>query len=113
MQYLYRSGDALVFMDGASYEQVEIPEESVDGADLLAESCEVTVVVHDGKPIAVELPPFVELEVAETGPSEAAAKLKPATLATGAVIQVPGFIVRGELLRVDTRTRTYVERASR
>jgi elongation factor P len=111
LQYLYRAGEQLVFMDGATYDQVEIPAAAVEGADLLAETCEVTVVVHDGRPISVELPPFVELAVAETGPAEAAAKLKLATLETGAVIQVPGFIVRGERLRVDTRSRSYVERA--
>jgi elongation factor P len=111
LQYLYRAGAQLVFMDGATYDQVELPAESVDGADLLQESCEVTGVIHDGRPIAIELPPFVVLEVSETGPAEKADKLKPATLETGAVVQVPGFVVRGDRLRIDTRTRAYVERA--
>lgn len=111
LQYLYRAGEQLVFMDGATYDQVELTADSVEGADLLQESCEVTGVIHDGRPIAIELPPFVVLAVRETGPAEKADKLKPATLETGAVVQVPGFVVRGDRLRIYTRTRAYVERA--
>jgi elongation factor P len=111
MQYLYDAGDDVVMMDQQSYDQVEIPRAKIENADLMAENCPVEVLLHGGRPIAVELPTFVELEVAETDPPERGGKLKNATLATGAVVQVPSFIARGEKLRIDTRERKYVERA--
>ena len=110
MQFLYTSGDSLVFMDTESYEQLEIAREQIEGADLLSESAEVEVLLHNGVAIGVELPNFVELAVAETDPPERGGKLKPATLETGAVVQVPSFIERGEKLKIDTRERKYVER---
>ena len=111
MQLLYREGDKLVFMDQTSYEQVEVPEDLVEGADLLADNCEVEVLLYQSRPVGVTLPNFVELEVTETDPPEKGGKLKPATLETGAQIQVPSFIDRGARLRIDTRDRKYVERA--
>ena len=111
MQFLYADGDDRVFMDQDTYDQVSIPASSIDNADLLPESCEVQVVKHNGIPIGIELPNFVVLEVAETDPPEKGGKLKPATLSTGAVVQVPSFIERGEKLKIDTRDRKYVERA--
>lgn len=111
MQYLYREDERLVFMDQESYEQVEVPVELIENADLLQESCEAQVMLHDGKPIGVELPNFVVLEVAETDPPQRAGQTKPAVLETGARIQVPGFIERGQRVRIDTRDRKYVERA--
>ena len=111
MQYLYADGDERIFMDQQTYDQVSIPASLIENADLLPENCEVQVVKHNGRPIGVELPNFVVLEVAETDPPEKGGKLKPATLSTGAVVQVPSFIDRGEALKVDTRDRKYVERA--
>jgi elongation factor P len=111
MQYLYRDGDRLVFMDRDSYEQTEIPAELIENDDLMEESCECDVLLHGGRPIGVDLPNFVVHEVVETDPPEKGGKLKPATLATGATIQVPSFIGRGERVKVDTRDRGYVERA--
>ncbi|MCE2392973.1 MAG: elongation factor P [Proteobacteria bacterium] len=111
MQYLYSDGERGVFMDQSSYEQVEIGLSGIDGADLLADGCEVEVLVHNGVPVSAQLPNFVELEVAETDPPEKGGKLKPARLETGAGLQVPSFVARGERVRVDTRTRKYVERA--
>ncbi|HTO68480.1 MAG TPA: elongation factor P [Myxococcota bacterium] len=111
MQYLYDSGDAVVMMDQQSFDQVEIPRASIENADLMAENCLVEVLLHAGRPIAVELPTFVELEVAETDPPERGGKLKSAVLSSGATVQVPSFIARGEKLRIDTRERKYVERA--
>ncbi len=110
MQYLYDSGDSVVLMDQQSYDQVEVPRENIENADLMAENCEVEVLLHSSRPIAVELPNFVILEVAETDPPDRQGKMKPAKLTTGAVIQVPAFISRGEKLRIDTRERKYVER---
>ncbi len=111
MQYLYADGDNLVFMDQETYEQTEIPTASISNADLMMENCEVEVLLHRDKPIGVELPNFVVLEVKETDPPEKGGKLKVATLETGATVQVPSFIDRGEKLKIDTRDRSYSERA--
>ncbi|MFQ5512882.1 MAG: elongation factor P [Myxococcota bacterium] len=111
MQYLYSDGERRVFMDQESFEQMEIPEKLIPNADLIPEGCTVDVVLYREGPIGVELPNFVELSVAETDPPEKGGKLKRATLETGAVVQVPSFIERGEKLRIDTRDRRYVERA--
>ena len=111
MQYLYPENDRLVFMDQESYEQIEIAREQIENADLISESCEVDVLLYKGKPVGIELPTFVVLEVTETDPPEKRGRLKLATLETGAVIRVPGFIDRGEKLKIDTRDRSYVERA--
>jgi elongation factor P len=111
MQYLYAEGERLIFMDQQTYEQIEIAADLVEGRDLLPESCAVRVLLHNDRPIGVELPTFVVVEIAETDPAERGGKQKPATLATGAVIQVPSFLERGEQVRVDTRDRKYVERA--
>ena len=111
MQYLYAEAGRRIFMDQDSYEQVEIAEDLIENADLIQESCEVQVLLHNGEPIGVELPTFVVLEVTETDPASKGGKLKPATLETGAVLQVPSFIERGEKLKIDTRDRKYVERA--
>ena len=98
-------------MDQDSYEQFEIAEDLIQDAALIQESCEVQVVLHNGKPIGVELPTFVVLEVTETDPASKGGRLKPATLETGAALQVPSFIDRGEKIKIDTRDRKYVERA--
>jgi elongation factor P len=111
MQYLYGEAGLRVFMDQDSYEQIEIADDLIENADLIQESCEVQVVLHNGKPIGVELPIFVVLEVTETDPASKGGKLKLATLETGAVLQVPSFIERGEKIKIDTRDRKYVERA--
>jgi elongation factor P len=111
MQYLYRDGGNLVFMDQESYEQLEIPSDQIENDDLMEENCACDVLLHGGKPIGVDLPNFVVHEIVETDPPTKGAKLKPATLATGATLQVPSFIARGERVKVDTRDRSYVERA--
>ncbi len=115
MQYLYRQDDEFYFMDTDSYEQIFIGRDQLQGADdFLYENCQVTVLLHNNKPLAIELPNFVELEVVETDPGikgdTASGGTKPATLETGAVLQVPLFLNEGEKIRVDTRTGQYVER---
>jgi len=110
MQYLYSDGDKLVFMDQESYEQTEIAREVIENVDLISENCEVDVLLHRDKPVGVELPNFVVLEVTASDPPEKGGKLKPATLETGALVQVPSFVARGEKVRIDTRDRKYVER---
>jgi elongation factor P len=115
-QFLYRSDDEYHFMDAETYEQFFLPEEQLrDARDYLKEETVVTILSHRGSPLNVEIPTFVELAVAETDPGvrgdTASGGSKPATLETGAVIQVPLFINVGDRLRVDTRTGTYIERA--
>jgi elongation factor P len=115
MQYLYKDSDGYVFMDTETYDQVTLPGDLV--ADLmvyLKEGNNAQVVFHDNKPLSVELPATVELEVTETDPAlkgaTATAQYKPATLETGLKITVPPFISIGEKVSVDTRTGNYLGR---
>jgi elongation factor P len=115
MEYLYRQGDDFYFMDNSNYEQHFISKDSLQGTeDFLYENVQVSVLFHNGKPLALELPNFVQLTVAQTDPGvkgdTASGGSKPATLETGAVIQVPLFINEGEKIKVDTRSGDYVER---
>jgi elongation factor P len=115
-QFLYQSDDEFHFMDTETYEQFFLSEEQLkDTRKYLKEEMVVTIVSHRENPLAVEVPIFVELKVTETDPGvrgdTASGGSKPATLETGAVIQVPLFISVGDRLRVDTRTGTYIERA--
>ena len=115
-QFLYQSDDQFHFMDTETYEQFFLSEDQLgDARTYLKEEMVVTIVSHGGTPLTVEVPTFVELAVAETDPGvrgdTASGGSKPATLETGAVIQVPLFINVGDRLRVDTRTGAYIERA--
>jgi len=115
MQYLYAEGDRYCFMDNETYEQIYLTAEQLgDSKDFLQDNLNLKVLYYKGQPIAVELPTFVELTVTHTEPGfkgdTASGGSKPATLETGAVIQVPLFIDIGDRLKVDTRTGTYVER---
>jgi elongation factor P len=117
MQYLYRDGADWVFMDSESYDQVHFNAEQVgDAAKWLKENLEVEVLFWKSKPINLELPSFIEAKITQTDPGlkgdTASGATKPATLETGAVVQVPLFIKEGETIRVDTRTGAYVERVS-
>lgn len=118
MQFLYRQGDDFHFMNMSSYEQVAIPASMLDEASRwLHENLEVTVLFHDGKPITIDLPNFVELEVVECDPAvkgdTKTNATKVARLSTGAAIDVPMFVAEGDRLRIDTRTGAYVERAKK
>ncbi len=115
MQYLYGEDAGLVFMDNESYEQITVPRELAgDAGRFLKEGQSVSVLLHDGTPLGVDLPTTVDLEVSETEPGlqgdRSSAGTKPATLETGAVVQVPLFVTTGETVRVDTRTGSYVTR---
>ncbi len=115
MQYLYKDGADFVFMDQESYEQVNIGENEVgDAVDFMPENLEVYVQFFNGKPIGVDLPNFVELEVVETEPGvkgdTVTSGSKAATVVTGGKIQVPLFINVGDVLKIDTRDETYIER---
>jgi elongation factor P len=115
MQFLYRD-DKFHFMNLETYEQIALDAPVVgDAANWLKETMEVDVLLINGVPAGVEVPNFVELQVVKTDPGlrgdTASGGSKPATLETGAVVQVPLFIDEGEVLRIDTRTGAYIERA--
>jgi len=115
MQYLYKEGSDFVMMDMESYEQMNIPAEAIgDGVKYLKENMNVFVLLHDGKIIGIDIPAHVELEVVDTPPAEkgntAQGGTKPATLETGAVVNVPFFVSNGDRIRVDTRTNEYLDR---
>jgi elongation factor P len=115
MQYLYRDGDNFCLMDNESYEQIMLTAEQMgDGVLYLTENMDLKVLFFNKQAVAVDLPNFVELTVAQTEPGvrgdTASGGTKPATLESGAAIQVPLFINEGDRLKVDTRTGTYIER---
>ncbi len=115
MQYLYRDEDRYCMMDNETYEQIMLTEEQVGEARLfLIENLNVEVLFFNQQPVAMELPNFVELAVAQTEPGvkgdTAAGGTKPAVLESGATVQVPLFISEGDRIKVDTRTGTYIER---
>ncbi|MBI4247753.1 MAG: elongation factor P [Candidatus Rokubacteria bacterium] len=116
MQFLYRD-DRFHLMDTETYEQVALSREEVgDAAEYLKENTEVEVLYIDGAPVAVELPNFVELAIAKTDPGlrgdTVQGGTKPATLETGAVVQVPLFLNEGDVVKVDTRTGEYLGRVA-
>lgn len=115
--YLYRDGSDFVFMDSDDFEQHPLPEALVgDAANFLLESMPVQIAFNEGAPLYLELPVTVELLVASTEPGlqgdRSNAGTKPATLETGAEIQVPLFINTGDKLKVDTRDGSYVGRVN-
>ncbi len=116
MQYLYADDAGLVFMDNESFEQVHVdPELLGDAAKFLRDSMVCMVPVHEGMPVGAELPVTAQYEITETEPGlkgdRVSGALKPATLETGAIVQVPLFIEQGEKIKVDTRTGEYISRA--
>jgi elongation factor P len=115
MQYLYSSGNDYVVMDTENYEQINLSAEAMgDGVKWLKEGMEISVLFYGTDPIGVDIQNFVELKVTETEPGfkgdTATGGTKPATLETGATIQVPLFIEIGEVLQIDTRTGQYLRR---
>jgi elongation factor P len=116
MQYLYRD-DRYHFMDLESYEQLSLSADEVgDARHFLKENTEVEMLLIDGRPVAVELPNFIELTIVKTDPGirgdTASGGSKPARLETGAVIQVPLFLNEGDVVKVDTRTSAYLGRVA-
>jgi elongation factor P len=115
MQYLYRDGDDLVFMDSGTYEQHHVPAAVVgEVANYLTEGATPIVAMYEGNTISVELPASVVLTVAATEPGvkgdRVSGAMKPATLETGLVLQVPLFVEAGDRVKVDTRTGEYLTR---
>jgi elongation factor P len=114
-QFLYASGDECHFMNMETYEQVMLPEDIVGPAkDFLKDNLEIKLLTVDDKPITIDVPNHVELVVTETEPGvkgdTATGAVKSATLESGLVVQVPLFIETNDVLRIDTRTRKYMER---
>ena len=116
MQFLYSDGDAYHFMDTETYEQTHLAQETLgDAVNYLLPDSVITIQVFEDEPVGIELPMTVDLTVQDTTPSikgaTASAQLKPATLETGLVVQVPPFISIGDKVRVNTETGEYQSRA--
>jgi len=116
MQYLYRD-ERYHFMDLDTYDQISLSADEVgDARDFLKENTEVEILFIDGSPVSVELPNFIELQIVKTDPGirgdTASGGSKPATLETGAVIQVPLFLNEGDVVKVDTRSGDYLGRVA-
>ncbi|GAA4424385.1 elongation factor P [Georgenia halophila] len=117
MQYLYKDGTDFVFMDSETFDQVLVPEATVgDAARFMLENQDVIVAMHEGQVLYVDLPPSVVLEITYTEPGlqgdRSSAGNKPATLSTGAEIQVPLFVEPGTKVKVDTRSGAYLGRVN-
>jgi elongation factor P len=117
MTFLYRDGADFVFMDSQDYEQHHLPESLVgDAANFLLDNMDVQVAFHDSSPLYIELPVTVELVVSHTEPGlqgdRSSAGTKPATMETGAQINVPLFINTGDKLKVDSRDGSYLGRVN-
>jgi elongation factor P len=116
VQYLYNDGDLYYFMDNESYEQIMLASAQIgDGTNYLKEGLMLEILTCKGDTVSIELPNSVELQVMETEPGfkgdRATAGTKPAKLETGVAIQVPLFINTGDIIRVNTRTGVYLEKA--
>lgn len=115
-EYLYDEGENLIVMDTENYDQTQVPKEMIgDQIKFLTPNTKMTAAVHDGKIITIELPQVVDLKVVEAPPVIKGATVtnqpKDVVLETGARVKVPAFIAPGEVVRVDTRTGEYLERA--
>ena len=115
MQYLYSTPDEVVLMDNDTYEQLSLPPALAgDALQFITDNMEVEVLMVDGKPAQLAPPIFVELEVTDTQPGvkgdTVSGGSKPATLETGAIVNVPLFLKTGDRIKIDTRTGSYMER---
>jgi elongation factor P len=116
MQFLYQEGELYHFMNNESYEQMALSSEVLgDAVPYLIPNSTLRVELYDGKPVGIELPLTVELKVVETEPAIKGASVsnqnKPATMETGLVVQVPPFISEGDVIKIDTTSGSYIERA--
>lgn len=114
-EYLYSAGSEHVLMDTKTYNQITLDDDAFgDGAKFIKPNTQLQVSIYEGRPVVVELPNTVDLEVTDTAPeikgATATNQPKPATLETGLVVQVPPFIKVGDIIRVDTRSGEYVTR---
>ena len=116
MQYLYDDGEFLQFMDSETFDQIALTHEQVgkETFDFMIDGMEADILFHNGKPISVEIPQTVILKIVETPPNfkgDSQGGKKPATLESGAVVQVPFHVLEGEHIKVDTVEGKYLERA--
>jgi elongation factor P len=116
-QYMYADGEGYHMMDQKNYEQIFLTEENVgDRKNYFQEGCNVSVLFYNGRPIAVDVPNFVELVITKTDPGlrgdTVSGGSKPATLETGAVVQIPLHLNEGDKIKVDTRDNRYVEKVN-
>ncbi|WP_277640623.1 elongation factor P [Wolinella succinogenes] len=115
MQYLYHDGDHFQFMDVESYEQIALSDDQVgDVAKWMIDGMTVSILFHNNKAISVDVPQVVELKITETPPNfkgdTSSGSKKPATLETGAVIQIPYHVLEGDVVRVNTELGEYIEK---
>jgi len=116
LQYIYPEGDAFVFMHAKTGEQVTVQRDVVgDDAGFLMDGIDVTITIYNGNPVSIALPPHIVAQITETEPGArgdtATNVTKPAKISTGATVAVPLFVSEGEWIKIDTRTRSYIERA--
>ncbi|MGP9503411.1 elongation factor P [Specibacter sp. AOP5-B1-6] len=116
-QYLYQDGEDFVFMDNDNYDQITVSAKTVgDATNFMLENLNVTIALHEGNPLYIELPPSVQLRITYTEPGlqgdRSSAGTKPATVETGYEIQVPLFVDNNTLVKVDTRDGSYLGRVS-
>lgn len=115
MQFLYSGDQQYCFMDNVSFEQIFLNENQLgESKDFLKENMSVEILFHNGQPLTIDLPIFVELKIVQTDPGirgdTATGGSKPAVLETGATVKIPLYLEEGEIIKIDTRTRSYVER---
>jgi elongation factor P len=116
MQYIYPEGDMFVFMNTNSGEQISVHKDVVgEDAAFLIDGADVSITLYQGNPVNLTLPPHIVVQIVETEPGAkgdtATNVTKPAKISSGATVNVPLFISEGEWIKVDTRTRSYLERA--
>jgi elongation factor P len=116
LQYIYPEGDSYVFMNSQTGDQVTVHKDAVgDDAGFLIDGISVTITIYNGNPVSISLPPHITVQIIETEPGvrgdTATNVTKPAKISTGANVPVPLFVNEGDWIKVDTRTRSYLERA--
>ena len=118
LQYIYPEGDAYVFMNSVTGDQVTVQADVVgDDAGFMIDGIDVIITIYNGNPVAIQLPPHITVQITETEPGAkgdtATNVTKPAKISTGATINVPLFINVGDVIKIDTRTGQYLERLAR
>jgi elongation factor P len=116
LQYIYPEGDQFVFMNSITGDQLHVHKDAVgDDAGFLIDGIDVTITIYNGRPVSISLPPHIVVQITETEPGvrgdTATNVTKPAKITTGAFVNVPIFVNQGDWIKVDTRTRGYLERA--
>ena len=116
LQYIYPEGDMFVFMNSMTGDQLSVHREVVgDDAGFMIDGIDVTITIYNGNPVSISLPPHIVVQISETEPGvkgdTATNVTKPAKISTGATVNVPLFVSEGDWIKVDTRTRSYLERA--